>query len=301
MVRVRVPATTANLGPGFDTLGMAVKLYTEVSMEETPEGLEIKVTGEGADLLSTGEDNLVYTSAMAFFRQEGYPVKGLRIRIDNGIPLSRGLGSSASAIVGGLLAARKVSGSSLSDEGLLLLASSIEGHPDNVAPALHGGLILSRMKADSVLFRKIPVEGDIVTVVAIPDFELSTRAARQVLPEAVPKADAIFNIGNVALLICAFMTKDYGLLGDAMEDRLHEPYRTPLVPGLDEVKRRAREAGAFSSALSGAGPTVIAFTDMAHSEAVKKAMGEGFRSAGIHAEVRVLSIENEGSVTLEEG
>lgn len=298
MVRVRVPATTANLGPGFDTLGMALKLYTEVSMEETPEGLQIEVAGEGADLLSTGTDNLVYTSAMAFFRQEGYDVKGLRIRIDNGIPLSRGLGSSASAIVCGLLAAREVSGSALSDEGILLLASSIEGHPDNVAPALKGGLILSRMKADSVLYRKIPVEGDIVAVVAIPDFELSTKAARQVLPEAVPKADAIFNIGNVALMVCAFMTKDYTLLGDAMEDRLHEPYRTPLVPGLDAVKKRARDAGAFSSALSGAGPTVIAFSDMAHGEAVKKAMGEGFHAAGIKAEVRILSIENEGSRTL---
>lgn len=298
MVKVRVPATTANLGPGFDTLGMALKLYTEVSMAETPEGLEIEVAGEGADLLSTGTDNLVYTSAMALFRQEGYDVKGLRIRIDNGIPLSRGLGSSASAIVCGLLAAREVSGSALSDEGILLLASSIEGHPDNVAPALKGGLILSRMKSDSVLYRKIPVEGDIVAVVAIPDFELSTKAARQVLPEAVPKADAIFNIGNVALLVCAFMTKDYSLLGDAMEDRLHEPYRTPLVPGLDAVKKKAREAGAFSSALSGAGPTVIAFSDMAHGEAVKKAMGKGFQEAGIKAEVRILSIENEGSMTL---
>lgn len=296
----KVPATTANLGPGFDTLGMALELYTEVSMEETAGGLEIEITGEGASLLSKEADNLVYTSAMAFFEKEGYAVKGLRIRIDNGIPLSRGLGSSAAAIVGGLLAARAVSGSKMPDDDLLLLASSLEGHPDNVAPALYGGLILSRMKADGVLYRKIPVHGDIVAVVAIPDFELSTKSARRVLPEAIPRADAIFNIGNVALLVCAFLTRDYPLLGEAMEDRLHEPYRTPLVPGLDEVKRKARVAGAFSSALSGAGPTVIAFTDAANSEAVRKAMEEGFSSAGIRSEVRILAIENEGSVTVRE-
>lgn len=300
MVTVKVPATTANLGPGFDTLGMALELYSEVTMEETPYGLEIEAAGEGAVLLSLGADNLVYTSAMAFFAQEDYAVKGLRIRIDNGIPLSRGLGSSAAAIVGGLLAARAVSGSAMSDDDLLFLASSLEGHPDNVAPALYGGLVLSRTKADEVLYRKIPVDGDITAVVAIPDFELSTKAARLVLPEAVPRADAIFNIGNVALMVCAFLTKDYALLGEAMEDRLHEPYRTPLVPGLNEVKRKARVAGAFSSALSGAGPTVIAFTDGAHSEAVRKAMEEGFQSAGIRSEVRILSIQNEGSVTLKE-
>jgi len=296
MVRVIVPATTANLGPGFDTMGLALDMYTEVIMEAGGEGIRITSEGEGSEELSCTEDNLIYKCAKKLFDAAGYEPKGLSVRIINGIPLSRGLGSSASAIIAGLLAAREISAANISDYELLKMATEVEGHPDNVAPALFGGFVLSRMEGKEIIYRKIDVDDKLLAVVAIPEFELPTEKSRAILPRTVSREDAIFNIGNASLLVYSLLMKDYSLLRKAMNDRLHEPYRMPLVPGLEEVKRRALGAGAFSAALSGAGPTVIAFADEHNSESVRVAMEEGFRSAGIESDVRILSLQNKGAI-----
>ncbi len=296
MVRVIVPATTANLGPGFDTMGLALDMYTEVIMEAGGEGIRITSEGEGSEELSSSEDNLIYKCAKKLFDSVEYEPKGLSLRIINGIPLSRGLGSSASAIIAGLLAAREISAANISDYELLKMATEVEGHPDNVAPALFGGFVLSRMEGKEIIYRKIDVDDKLLAVVAIPEFELPTEKSRAILPRTVSREDAIFNIGNASLLVYSLLMKDYSLLRKAMNDRLHEPYRMPLVPGLEEVKRRALGAGAFSAALSGAGPTVIAFADEHNSESVRAAMEEGFRSAGIDSDVRILNLQNKGAI-----
>lgn len=296
MVRVIVPATTANLGPGFDTMGLALDMYTEVIMEAGGEGIRITSEGEGSEELSSSEDNLIYKCAKKLFDSVEYEPKGLSLRIINGIPLSRGLGSSASAIIAGLLAAREISAANISDYELLKMATEVEGHPDNVAPALFGGFVLSRMEGKEIIYRKIDVDDKLLAVVAIPEFELPTEKSRAILPRTVSREDAIFNIGNASLLVYSLLMKDYSLLRKAMNDRLHEPYRMPLVPGLEEVKRRALGAGAFSAALSGAGPTVIAFADEHNSESVRTAMEEGFRSAGIDSDVRILNLQNKGAI-----
>lgn len=296
MVRVIVPATTANLGPGFDTMGLALDMYTEVIMETGGEGIRITSEGEGSEELSNSEDNLIYKCAKKLFDSVEYEPKGLSVRIINGIPLSRGLGSSASAIIAGLMAAREISSANISDYELLKMATEVEGHPDNVAPALFGGFVLSRMEGKEIIYRKIEVDDKLLAVVAIPEFELPTEKSRAILPRTVSREDAIFNIGNASLLVYSLLMKDYSLLRKAMNDRLHEPYRIPLVPGLEEVKRKALGAGAFSAALSGAGPTVIAFADEHSSESVKAAMEEGFRSAGIDSDVRILSLQNKGAI-----
>lgn len=296
MVRVIVPATTANLGPGFDTMGLALDMYTEVIMEAVGEGIRITSEGEGSEELSSSEDNLIYKCAKKLFDSVEYEPKGLSLRIINGIPLSRGLGSSASAIIAGLLAAREISAANISDYELLKMATEVEGHPDNVAPALFGGFVLSRMEGKEIIYRKIDVDDKLLAVVAIPEFELPTEKSRAILPRTVSREDAIFNIGNASLLVYSLLMKDYSLLRKAMNDRLHEPYRIPLVPGLEEVKRRALGAGAFSAALSGAGPTVIAFADEHSSESVRTAMEEGFRSAGIDSDVRILNLQNKGAI-----
>lgn len=296
MVRVIVPATTANLGPGFDTMGLALDMYTEVIMETGGEGIRITSEGEGSEELSCSEDNLIYKCAKKLFDSVEYEPKGLSVRIINGIPLSRGLGSSASAIIAGLLAAREIAAANISDYELLKMATEVEGHPDNVAPALFGGFVLSRMEGKEIIYRKIDVDDKLLAVVAIPEFELPTEKSRAILPRTVSREDAIFNIGNASLLVYSLLMKDYSLLRKAMNDRLHEPYRIPLVPGLEEVKRRALGAGAFSAALSGAGPTVIAFADEHNSESVRSAMEEGFRSAGIESDVRILNLNNKGAI-----
>lgn len=296
MVRVIVPATTANLGPGFDTMGLALDMYTEVIMESGGEGIRITSEGEGSDELSDSEDNLIYKCAKKLFDSVEYEPKGLSVRIINGIPLSRGLGSSASAIIAGLMAAREISAANISDYELLKMATEVEGHPDNVAPALFGGFVLSRMEGKEIIYRKIDVDDKLLAVVAIPEFELPTEKSRAILPRTVSREDAIFNIGNASLLVYSLLMKDYSLLRKAMNDRIHEPYRMPLVPGLEEVKRKALGAGAFSAALSGAGPTVIAFADEHSSESVRSAMEEGFRSAGIDSDVRILNLNNKGAI-----
>ena len=288
MVRVQVPATTANMGPGFDTLGMALKLYNIIEIEETSGDLVIDVEGDGADLIPRDQGNIVYIAAARVFKLRGYSPAGLRIKIINNIPLARGLGSSASAIVGGLVGANIISGSQLSEKELLNMAVDLEGHPDNVAPALLGGIVVSTTDDGEVKYCKIDPPVKLKCVVAVPDFQLSTKLAREVLPQSISISDAVFNIGRTAMLVTALIKQDFSLLSTAMEDRIHQPYRANLIPGMKKVFAAARLAGARGITLSGAGPTLIAFCDD-NTNLVASVMKKTFGESGIR--VRVMTLE----------
>ncbi len=296
-VIVSVPATTANMGPGFDCLGMALGLYNDIHMTLSPGRISIKVEGEGADDIKRDERNIVWRAAQRVFQEIGRENPGLCITLVNKIPTARGLGSSAAAIVGGLVAANRLTGETLSREKILSLATELEGHPDNVAPALLGGMVISVVAEGVVHTLKICPPGELSAVVAIPDFKLSTHAAREVLPKQVSLQDAIFNLSRSALLVGALCEKRLDLLSVASQDVLHQPFRAPLVPGLLKVIEEAHRAGALSVALSGAGPTVIALTD-GYSEGIAQIMQDTFREAGVNCQVKVLQPVVDGTQIL---
>lgn len=297
-VKVRVPATTANLGPGFDCLGMALGLHNTVELAQTDGGLRITVDGEGAGLIPTGATNLVYRAVAALFDRVGQPRPGLRIHLNNCIPLMSGLGSSSAAIVGGLVAANALLDEPLATDELLALAVSMEGHPDNVAPALLGGLVVVVEAEGRPIYRRIGVP-PLEVVVVVPDFRLATVEARAALPAQVPLADAVFNLGRTTLVVQGLIHADYDLLASVMDDRLHQPYRAPLVPGLVDVFHAARQAGAAGVALSGAGPSVVAFASQGHV-AIAEAMSGAFARHGLGARTLVLRAATEGAQIVEQ-
>ncbi|ATW24116.1 homoserine kinase [Candidatus Formimonas warabiya] len=275
MLKIRVPATSGNLGPGFDTIGMAFELYNDISFELIPSGLNIDILGEGASEIPRRENNKVFQAAKKVFDKVNFSPSGLKIILENNIPIARGLGSSASIIVGGMVAANELSGKRLSDQEILKMAVEMEGHPDNVAPALFGGVTAAVSGISSVDYLKILPPRKLHAIVAIPDFQLSTETARQVIPTMVDRSDAVFNIGRTSLMIGALLKEDLALFGKMMEDRLHQPYRMSLIPGMREVFSLAKEAGALSVAISGAGPTLIAFV-VGDGRPVAEAMSKAF-------------------------
>ena len=285
MVRVRVPATTANLGAGFDVLGLSLALYNEIDATAC-DTLIITLEGEGAMELPRDASNLVWKAAQRVFAYAGGTAPGARLHMRNAIPLESGLGSSAAAVVAGVLLGNALLGGRVDREALLALAIDMEGHPDNVAPAMLGGLIAAaRDNAGRPLVTRLSVPA-LKAVVVMPDTRLSTAVARQVLPKTLALADAVFNLGHLALTIAAFQQGDYDLLARAMDDRLHQPYRAPLVPGLAEALTAARERGA-AAALSGAGPAVVAFAADGHAE-LAACIVECFARAGCGARSWVL-------------
>ena len=259
-VRVRVPATSANLGPGFDALGLALGLYDDVDIEMAGSGLSIEVSGEGEETAGRGDKHLVAQTFCAAYGSIGGVAEGLRIRCVNRIPHARGLGSSSAATIAGILAARALhpDGAELTDEDVLALATRVEGHPDNVAPCLAGGLTIAWRTSDGPRLTRLDVSPRVRPVALVPDARLSTERARGLLPEMVPHADAAANSGRAALLIAA-LTVSPELLLDATEDRLHQAYRAPAMPESLELVERLRGKG-VAAVISGAGPTVLALT-----------------------------------------
>ncbi len=256
-VRVSVPASVANLGPGFDALGLALDLFNVVEAEPGGEGPRVEMVGEARDLAPA--DNLVLRAMRQAFALAGSDLPPLRLRLTNRIPVGCGMGSSAAAIVAGVVVANALLGDPWSPEKLLALATELEGHPDNVAPALWGGLVVSCAGGDGVRWIRLDAPSELQAVLVIPEMAVPTREARRVLPESVPFGDAVFNVGRTALLVAALAGRRYDLLGEAMHDRLHQPYRARLVPGLEDGLRAAERAGALGAALSGAGPGLVAF------------------------------------------
>lgn len=255
-VLVRVPATSANLGPGFDALGIALSLDNRFEAEES-DALELS----GCEDAYRGEDNLFVRAYKRALAELGESFRGLRVRFASEVPVARGLGSSSTCIVGGLLAADSLHGGRLGRARLLDLAAELEGHPDNVAPALLGGFVSAVLDGGKVVASRFAVDESLKFHALVPPFELATSKARAALPKELPFKDAVFNVGRAALVVAAFASRDYAALAIACKDRLHEVYRSPLIPGFDEIIRAVKGAGATAAFLSGAGPTILAICE----------------------------------------
>ncbi|MFQ5883216.1 MAG: homoserine kinase [Candidatus Methylomirabilales bacterium] len=289
-----MPASTANLGSGFDVLGLALGLYNTIEMETTSRGVEVTVEGEGAERLQgEGKKSLVVRAAEAAFAHLGVTPPGLKVHLKNEIPLKRGLGSSGTACLGGIIGAADLTGRPVSREEILKLALPLEGHPDNITPSLVGGLTASCLSGGEVRYVRIPLPEVITVVAVIPEQQLSTAEARRALPRQVPFADAVHNVSRVALLVGAMVAGDLSLLDEATRDRLHQPYRAKLLPGMEEVLEVARRGGALAAFLSGAGSTVVALVNQG-AETVGAEMAEAWARTGVRAEVKVLPIDREG-------
>jgi homoserine kinase len=294
-VTVRVPGTTANCGSGFDTVGIACTIYNELTLTLSDKpGLAIAITGEGSKAIPADERNISYKAVQSLLKHIGKDCPGIAIRMHNTIPLARGLGSSASAIVAGLVAANAATGSSLNNNDILALATDIEGHPDNVAPAIFGGITVSIMDGKKPHSLRFTPPAPLKLVVAVPEFALATRTARQVLPATVSFQDAVFNLSRSALLIGALCQGQFDLLRYALEDRLHQPYREKLIPGMPEVLAAALDQGALGAALSGAGPCLIAFTQK-NEAGIGDAMVRTFAAHNVKASYKTLNIDTEGA------
>ncbi|BFM40198.1 homoserine kinase [Synechocystis sp. LKSZ1] len=295
---VTVPATTANLGPGFDCLGAALSLYNRVTLTQLPDTepcLSIAVTGPEADKVSRQTDNLIYQSILTFYRHREQSVPSLQLDIELGVPLARGLGSSATAIVAGLVGANALSGFPCSNQELLDLAIALEGHPDNVAPALLGNCQLSVQDGGRWEINAMPWADNLIPVVAIPDFELSTEAARSVLPSTYDRKDVIFNSAHLALLLQALATGRGDWLRVAMEDKIHQPYRQGLIPGYLALKQAALDAGAYNLVISGAGPTLLAITSPETAAPVAQALQQTWQDQGINTQTHILALDRQGA------
>lgn len=310
-VSYKVPATTANLGPGFDSLGMALPIYNIISIEETvlpSTGVEVNVMKdvEDAELLELNEvpqdrDNIVYKAVEMLYNLVGQDANELKITIQTNIPIAKGLGSSASVIVGGLLAANELLGFPADETALLTIATEAEGHPDNVVPAILGGMVMSSIEDDgSIVYRKLDWPDEWHITVGIPDFELATNVARSVLPESYSLEDAKFNARKYAMLVHAIDTKDAELMKASMDDRLHQPYRERLVPGFKEIKEALKhEDDVLGVVISGAGPAVIIISRNNVVEKIQNVVKETWNNLNIHAEVRTLCIEKNGATKVD--
>ena len=293
MISVRVPATSANLGPGYDAVGLALSLSMRVGLDRAPAPI-IEVYGTGADLIPRGPDHPAYRAASFVAEIVGESDAHFHLVQENDIPPTRGLGGSAAALVGGAVAANDLFGGQIAAPDLLNLVCELDGHPDNAAPALLGGLVIGTLTPEGVSAVRLEPK-DLKAVVAVPDFAVSTTDARRVLPEQVPHHDAVFNVGLSGLLLGAVATGAYELLRVAMQDRLHQPYRSHLIPGLEDVIEAALATGAYGACLSGSGPTVLAFAPEAHAPIIASAMRAAFEARGTDAKSWALDIDLVGA------
>ncbi len=263
MIKITVPASSANLGAGFDALGLALTLYNTVWMEEA-DGCRIESV-DGSDI-PTDESNMIYQTAKLLYERCGHPFRGLHIMQENHIPMTRGLGSSSACLVAGLLGANTLLGSPLSRADLLDLAAQLEGHPDNVAPAMLGGLVTSVIEGGKVHSVSVPVSDRIRFAVFIPEFELKTSEARAALPTAVSRDDSVYNLSRAALMTASLFSGSLENLRFAVQDRLHQPYRFPMIAGAEQIFFAAYDMGAYGVCISGAGPSILAIVDESNAE-----------------------------------
>ena len=291
LVRVKAPATTANMGPGYDCLGLALDIWNTLEVETIVGGEPlVEISGEGAGELETGRENLVYRSMEFLFHEADQDMPVVRIRCENDIPLARGMGSSSAAIAGGLVAANAICSQDFSANELLEMAATIEGHPDNVAAAVMGGmqLVIVDQTDEGRRLYTVPVNvpPEMHAVVFIPNVRIATEDARAVLPEKVSVADAVHNMGRVGLLVASMATNHLEYLAIATQDRLHQPYRQPLFPAMKVIFKAAMDAGALGVFLSGSGSTVLALTQ-GREMTVAYEMAEAARQACVEGNVRV--------------
>jgi homoserine kinase len=297
-IQIKVPATTANLGPGFDTLGLALNLWNEAVFSVSGDGvIKVKVEGEGQESLPSNAENAVAQAALSIDHLAGKSCPGLQIDCRNRVPLGSGLGSSSAAILAGMLGANALLGSPFTGEEILQRAIESEGHPDNLAPAMWGGLVVSIADQGRVISRKLPFQagrGSVHATFVLPEFGLPTSQARAALPDHVTLPDAVHNIGRTLLVAEALRTGDMDSLRVAMQDRLHQPHRLPLIPGAVEAIKAGEQTGAAAVVLSGAGPGLIAFSSEKLPN-IGAAMQQAFASAGLNARIYYLEPVEEGA------
>lgn len=303
-VTVQIPATIANLGCGFDCLGLALPIYNTITIEEMVlpgSGIEINLIDElgqeNLENIPRDKNNIVYKAIELLYNYIGQVPNELRISIKTQIPVARGLGSSASVIAGGLIAANELLGKPADEAVLLSIATEIEGHPDNIAPAILGGVVLSNWEEDSsVITRKLPWPEDWKVTICIPDYELSTGISRSVLPENVPMKDAVFNLRHAAMFVEAVHTHDENLLKKALRDKLHQPYRTKLVPGLNQIMENLKHTeGVLGCVLAGAGPSIAVIQNGSKNDTIKEIVTNTWNNINVNAQIYTLSVLNEGA------
>ncbi|MDD3149280.1 MAG: homoserine kinase [Candidatus Gastranaerophilales bacterium] len=307
-VTVKVPATTANIGPGFDCFGLALPIYNTITLEETvypTTGLEINVlAGDSQEIadfrVPTDETNIIYKAIELLYTYIGQTPPALRINIKSDIPIAKGLGSSASVIVGGILAANELLGKPADMDALLAIANEVEGHPDNIAPALLGGFVLSSVEDDgSIEWRKIQWPENWHLTVCIPDYELSTEISRSVLPQEVPLLDAAFNARRCAMFVEALHSQDVKLMKLALKDKLHQPHRMRLVPGLEEISNKLENVeNVMGTVLSGAGPAILVISYGNNLSEIKNIITETWETLSVKSKVKTFDIEEQGAQIL---
>lgn len=307
-VSVKVPATTANLGPGFDSLGLALPIYNIVTVEETimpGTGIEINIIDETKEQnvlsIPTDENNIVYKAIELLYNSIGQTPSELKITIKTNIPIARGLGSSAAVIVGGLMAANELLGKPADEAALLSIATEIENHPDNITPAVVGGFVVSSLEEDgSVVYSKINWPKDWNITVCIPDYELSTSIARSVLPAEVPMKDAIFNLKHTAMLVQAVNSHDEKLMKIALNDRLHQQYREKLIPGLKEIKEALKhEENVMGVVISGAGPAILVISYGNNLDKIRETVSNVWLDLNVKSKILTLQVEENGAYVID--
>jgi homoserine kinase len=301
-VKVKVPATTANLGPGFDVFGAALSLYNEFEAEYVPDAKKtyFMLKGVGKKSLPRGEKNLFWQSMQQTFKvlgEDKYNLKNLNITVNTSIPLGGGLGSSASAIVGGIVLANALCANKLDKSQVADLAVKIEGHSDNVIPAVYGGVCICSKDGNHGAVIQLPIP-KLKIVLCVPSFELRTKRSRQILPKYVDLQDLVFNTSRVALLTAAFCCSDFALLKTGMQDKVHQPYRGKMIPAMDEVFEAALSAGAYGACLSGSGPTLVAFCSAKDAINVQKSMIKRWKKDSVHAKAYISDFDAKGAITV---
>lgn len=309
-VSVKVPATTANIGPGFDCMGMALPIYNTITIEETVlpgSGVQINVITDtdSADEFSLehipmDENSLIYKAVELLYNSIGQTPSELKITIHTEIPIARGLGSSASVIVGGLIAANELLGKPADEAALLSIATEVEGHPDNVTPAIVGGLVITSSEDDgSIVYRKLEWPQEWTLTLCIPEYELQTDISRSVLPKEVPMQDAVYNAQRMAMFVQAVHTKDSALMKLALKDKLHQPYRTKLVPGLEKIIEDLKhEENVLGCVLSGAGPSILIISERNNLDKIKSIVRDAWTDLNVKADILTLPVENNGAVVI---
>lgn len=289
MIKIKVPATTANIGAGFDCFGMALNLYNELLVEKAD---KFSITGTSV----VTEDNLIYQVITRFFNEIDKPLPPIKLTQTDNIPMTRGLGSSSACIVAGLFAANELAGRPKTKDELAQMACAIEGHPDNVAPAVYGGLVIAVLEGEERILHHVKIEPSeqLSFITFIPDFRLSTAKARRILPSAYTRADAIFNISRAALFVAGMMSHTWENLRVAVDDIIHQPYRGVLIPGMDELFDHAKNEGAKGVFLSGAGPTVIAIVMREHEKEFAEKMQNHLKTFENNWETKILHADLQG-------
>lgn len=300
-VHVKIPATSANMGSGFDAVGIALTLYNEILFEERPgaEAITIEIKGMGQNEIPTDpRENLVSEAMEYVAKRNGQPLPAGHLTLINRIPPARGLGSSSAALVGGIMAGDALTGRKLTKEDILIIANSMEGHPDNVAPATYGGLTSSIIVHGKAITNSVPVGNDLSFITVSPEIEVSTEEARQALPDTIDYKSAVFNVSRVSFLLSSFFTKRYEYLKYSLQDKLHVPYRIRLIPHGQDVLDAATAAGALGSTISGSGSTLIAFATEREKE-IEEAMISTFAGYDIHSFGHILKADNQGATYVE--